>query len=57
MDNKMTLATKQTLQNYILEVIENSSKCATCVFHNEFDCMFSYDCVKNDFKLWKGEVK
>ena len=52
-ENKENL---EILNNYILQIIEHSSKCQHCaMLHDENVCFLAYECIKNDFYYMKEE--
>lgn len=50
----MTAQEEKIINDYLMEVIKNSSVCANCV-HNQGNgiCFFASECIKHDFNLTK----
>ena len=49
------------LDDYLKEVITNSSKCQTCIFQRQSDnekdknfCFFGFNCIRDDFSFYNN---
>lgn len=42
----------EELNKYLAEVIQNSHKCAHCIYNHDGICFFAYECIKNDWSFY-----
>lgn len=46
----------ETLNDYLWEVVANSSKCHECALcHADDSCFFAYGCIMDDFSFFTKE--
>ena len=46
----------ETLNDYLWEVVANSSKCNECALcHADDSCFFAYGCIMDDFSFFTKE--
>lgn len=45
------------INDYLKEVVKNSSYCEKCVFKHYGICFFAYECVKNDFSRFMEKTE
>jgi len=39
----------QTLNDFLIEIVEHSHYCAHCIYNHSGKCFFAYNCIKNNF--------
>lgn len=50
----MTAQEEKIINDYLTEVVKNSSVCANCVYnHGNGMCFFASECIKHNFNLTK----
>lgn len=45
----------KVLNDYLAEVVTNSSICQYCRYNHNNICFFAYNCIRKDFKYYNEE--
>lgn len=45
----------EELAQFLAETVERSRHCAHCIHKYTFGCFFAYECIKNEYSMYKED--